>query len=64
MQHLSVAHGATGSTVTCTGCGVDWFIEAGAPMVARLDAFADLHVRCAVPRQIVLPTSSAVPSQV
>jgi hypothetical protein len=63
MEHLLVSHGSTGSTVTCTGCGVDWFIEAGAPMVARLDAFADLHVRCAVRRPLARPAASMAPAR-
>jgi hypothetical protein len=61
MEHLSVSHSSNGTTVTCGGCGVDWLIEPGAPMVARLDAFADLHLRCAVNR-VVLPTASPAPA--
>jgi hypothetical protein len=47
MEHLSVTHGTVRSSVTCNGCGVVWELPAG-PMVAHLDRFAQLHMRCEV----------------
>ena len=51
MDHLIVTHG-TVSNVTCNGCGVSWDLPAG-PMVAHLDHFAALHIRCGVTRRHV-----------
>ena len=50
MDHLSVNHGISGSTVTCTGCDVVWQLPPG-PMVGHLDRFAQLHFRCGVTRR-------------
>jgi hypothetical protein len=58
MEHLSVTHGTARSTVTCTGCGVAWELPAG-PMVAHLDSFAQLHLRCAVTRRTIDVTQTA-----
>jgi hypothetical protein len=58
MEHLSVTHGLSGSTVSCT-CGVVWEIPSG-PMVAHLDRFANLHMRCGVtPRQVDVTQTAA-----
>ena len=57
MDHLRVTHG-TVSNVTCTGCAVSWDLPAG-PMVAHLDHFAQLHVRCAVTRRMIDVTQTA-----
>jgi hypothetical protein len=57
MDHLSVTHGISGSSVTCTGCGVVWDIPVG-PMVTHLDRFAQLHFRCSVIRRQVDVTDS------
>jgi hypothetical protein len=58
MDHLNVQHGINGSSVTCTGCGVVWELPAG-PMVANLDHFAQLHIRCAVIRRQIDVTQTA-----
>ena len=57
MDHLTVTHG-TVSNVTCNGCGVSWDIPVG-PMVAHLDNFAQLHVRCGVTRRMIDVTQTA-----